>query len=150
MSLPRHPAVAYLFLVRPMKPLMCIVGFVAAASSAFAQPAASPPASGYRKAKALALYAPPPRYPVDAQGRHPQGYGVVLMHVDRKTGRVISARMRQSTGNKLLDDAAIAAFSHWRFRPGSAAYIHSPITFVDRTQPKSNQPLQPTAGRSDE
>jgi len=130
-----------------MKALICVVVFLAAASSALPQPTGSPPSSQERKVKALAIVAPPPRYPVDAQGRHPQGYGVVLMHVDGKTGWVISAKMQQSTGNKLLDDAAIAAFSHWRFRPGSAAYIHSPITFVDRRQPKSNQPLQPTAGR---
>jgi len=130
-----------------MKPLTWIVGLLAAASSAFPQPAGSPASSEERKVKALAIVAPPPRYPVDAHGRHPQGHGVVLMHVDKKTGWVISAKMQQSTGNKLLDDAAIAAFSHWRFRPGSAAYIHSPITFVDRTQPRSNQPLQPTAGR---
>jgi TonB family protein len=130
-----------------VKPLVWIITFVGAASFAFAQTSGSPSSSTERKIKALAIHAPPPRYPIDAQGRHPQGYGVVLMRVDRKTGWVISAKMQQSTGNKLLDDAAIAAFSHWRFKPGGAAYIHSPITFVDRTQPRSNQPLQSTAGR---
>jgi TonB family protein len=132
-----------------MKPLIWIVTFLAATSLAFSQPTGSPSSSTERKVKALAIVAPPPRYPVDAQGRHPTGHGVVLMHVDRKTGWVLSAKMQQSTGNKLLDDTAIAAFSQWRFRPGSAAYIHSPITFVDHTQPRSNKALQPTAGRSD-
>jgi TonB family protein len=127
-----------------MKLLMWFIAFLGATSFAF--PQTTPPSSlTEKKVKALANVAPPPQYPVDPQGRHPRGQGVVLMHVDTKTGWVISAKMQQSTGNKLLDDAAIAAFSHWRFRPGSAAYIHSPITFVDRTPPTSNQSLQPTA-----
>ena len=130
-----------------MKPLVCIVAFLGAASLVFPQTTNAPSSSAERKVKASAIHAPRPQYPVDAQGRHPTGHGVVLMHVDRKTGWVISAKMQQSTGSKLLDDAAIAAFSHWRFKPGSAAYIHSPITFVDRTQPRSNQALQPTTGR---
>jgi TonB family protein len=130
-----------------MKPLIWIVAFLTPGYLAFPQTPGSPSSSAEKKVKALAIVAPPPRYPVDTHGRHPIGHGVVLMHVDRKTGWVISAKMQQSTGNKLLDDAAIAAFSQWRFRPGSAAYIHSPITFVGHTQPRSNQPLQPTAGR---
>jgi len=33
------------------------------------------------------------------------------MEVDKKTGLVKSARIEKSTGNKLLDDAALQAFS---------------------------------------
>src|SRR5437660_10688908 len=55
-----------------------------------------------------------------------------LVDVDPKTGWVTSARMEKSTGSKLLDDAAIAAFSRWRFRPGTVRQVHSPITFTHR------------------
>ncbi|PYJ55469.1 MAG: hypothetical protein DME82_07100 [Verrucomicrobia bacterium] len=71
-------------------------------------------------------------YPKDATGRRPTGTGVVLVDVDPKTGWVTSARMEKSTGSKLLDDAAIAAFSRWRFRPGTVRQVHSPITFTHR------------------
>jgi TonB family protein len=116
-----------------MKPLGWIAAFVAGVSSAFCQSASS---SAEQKVKALAIVAPPPHYPVDSQGRHPIGRGVVLMHIDTRTGWVISAKMQQSTGNKLLDAAAIAAFSHWRFRPGTVAYVHSAITFTHSPQIK--------------
>ena len=99
-------------------------------SFAPAQSAPSSPApqqSG--KPKALALYAPRPNYPKDAQGRRPTGSGIVVMEVDNKTGLVKSARMEKSTGNKLLDDAALQAFSQWRFKPGCVSRIHCPITF---------------------
>ena len=131
----------YLDLVRPVKALVLIVAFVGAAPFCFAQTSDSSSSSGAARVKALAMHAPAPQYPVDAQGRRPTGQGVVLMHVDKKTGRVISAKMQQSTGNKFLDDAAIAAFSQWRFRPGTAAYIRSPITFVGNTQARPNNAL---------
>jgi TonB family protein len=90
---------------------------------------AQPTPQQNRQAKALAIYAPRPNYPKDAQGRRPTGNGIVVMEVDKKTGLVKSARMEKSTGNKLLDDAAIQAFSQWRFKPGSVSRIHCPITF---------------------
>jgi TonB family protein len=85
------------------------------------------------KAKAAAIYAPPPTYPKDAEGKHPEGRGVVLMEIDQKTGWVKSARMEKSTGNRLLDDAALQAFSRWRFKPGTAQRVHSRVTFTMAT-----------------
>jgi TonB family protein len=85
------------------------------------------------KAKALAIYAPAPNYPKDAEGRHPEGKGIVVMEIDQQTGWVKSAKMEKSTGNKLLDDAALQAFSHWRFKPGTVRQVHSPITFTMAT-----------------
>jgi len=113
-----------------LKLLLLLVLVLLEISFASAQPAPSSPApqqSG--KPKALALYAPPPKYPKDAQGYYPAGGGIVVMEVDKQSGLVKSARMEKSTGNKLLDDAALQAFSQWRFRPGSASRIHCPITF---------------------
>src|SRR6476660_9034493 len=45
--------------------------------------------------------------------------GIVLITIDPKTGIVTAARMLQSTGSKLLDRAALKAYSKWRFKPGS-------------------------------
>jgi TonB family protein len=113
-----------------MKPLLFIIAFLMAISLVSAQTIASSPAVMAKpKGKALAIVAPPPRYPVDVQGRRPKGRGIVVMEVDTKTGWVISAKMQTSTGNKLLDDAAIQAFSRWRFKLGTARYVHSPIAF---------------------
>ena len=77
------------------------------------------------------VFAPRPRYPTDAQGHHPVGSGVVLMQVDTKTGRVISATMEKSTGHKILDDAILEAFRKWHFRPGATPEeVRAPITFT--------------------
>jgi len=83
--------------------------------------------------KALVLYAPQPKYPKDSAGRHPTGSGIVVMEIDQKTGWVKAAKMEKSTGSKLLDDAALEAYSHWRFRPGTNRHVHCPITFTMST-----------------
>ena len=114
-----------------MKHVARFTVFALSVCTAVAQSKTPAPTTGY-KGKALALYAPRPDYPKDATGRRPTGTGVVLVDVDPKTGWVRSARMEKSTGSKLLDDAAIAAFSRWRFRPGTVRQVHSPITFTHR------------------
>ena len=113
-----------------MKPLLFFFVVVASICVAVAQaPNSSVSVPAKSNAKALAIVRPQPRYPKDATGRRPTGRGIVVMEIDQKTGWVLSAKMEKSTGSKLLDDAAIEAFSHWRFKPGSKKYIHSPISF---------------------
>jgi TonB family protein len=62
---------------------------------------------------------------------------MVVMTVDHETGWVTSARMEKSTGSKLLDEAAVEAFSKWRFKPGTVRHVHSPITFTAGKPPKT-------------
>jgi hypothetical protein len=49
--------------------------------------------------------------------------------------------MLQSTGNKLLDGAALEAYSQWRFQPGTVSQVKIPIEFANRPKP-------PTAKRT--
>jgi TonB family protein len=53
----------------------------------------------------------------------------VLVTIDPKTGNVAGVRMLQSTGNSLLDGAALDAYSKWRFKPGSVPQVKMPIEF---------------------
>jgi TonB family protein len=110
--------------------LLFVLGiFLSGISFALAQAIPSSPAPQL-KWKAFALYAPPPKYPTDALRSHAEGSGIVVMEINEKTGWVKSAKMEKSTGNKALDDAALQAFSHWRFKPGTIRRLRTPITFT--------------------
>jgi len=86
---------------------------------------------GIPGAKAIAIYAPKPDYPAEARARHLTGSGIVMLDVDVATGKVVSARMLQSMGHKVIDDAALDAFRRWRFKPGRAApHIKIPIRYT--------------------
>jgi TonB family protein len=102
-------------------------------SFALAQPASSSPtpqrSDKSKDIQDLVLYAPHPTYPKDAQNYYPQGHGIVMMELDSKSGLVKSAKMEKSTGNKVLDDAALQTFSQWRFKPGTLSRVHIPVTF---------------------
>jgi TonB family protein len=87
-------------------------------------------AAGTQKAKAVAIYAPPPDFPIEARERRLTGSGVALLYVDPRTGEVTSVRMEKSMGHAMLDQAALAAFSRWRFKPGCNREIHIPIRYT--------------------
>jgi len=53
-----------------------------------------------------------------------------MLEVDLATGKVTSARMDPSTGNKYLDAAALDAFRQWRFKRGMVRRARIPITFT--------------------
>jgi TonB family protein len=79
--------------------------------------------------KSLAVFAPFPKYPAEAKAQGLEGSGIVLMHVDRKTGRVTSVKIEKSTGHAILDKAAVEGFRRWRFKPGTVSTVHMPIAF---------------------
>jgi TonB family protein len=79
-----------------------------------------------------AVYTARPLYPAEARSKRWIGTGVVLVDVDQKTGQVTSARMLQSTGHQVLDEAALNAFRQWRFKAGTAREVNIPITFTMR------------------
>ena len=88
-----------------------------------------------------AIYTPKPVYRPEWAKQGLTGKGVVLVTIDKETGRVTGARMLQSTGNKLLDGAALEAYSQWRFQPGTVSQVKIPIEFANRPKP-------PTAKRT--
>jgi TonB family protein len=81
-------------------------------------------------AKIVALSAPRPEYPYEARRQQITGSGIVAMTVDPVTGMVTEVSMWQSTGSPYLDNAAITGFRRWRFKPGTAFRIKSPITYT--------------------
>jgi TonB family protein len=80
--------------------------------------------------KALTLYAPRPSYPYEARRSRVTGSGVAELNVNLQSGDVINARMLQSTGSRILDNATIETLRRWRFKPGVAERISVPITFT--------------------
>jgi protein TonB len=87
-------------------------------------------ASTWPSAKVLALSAPRPEYPYEARRQRITGEGVVAMTVDPATGHVSSVSMSKSTGSPFLDNAALAGFRRWRFKPGTVSSVRCPITFT--------------------
>lgn len=83
-----------------------------------------------KQARALAVYAPRPAYPLDARRNRYTGSGVALLKIDKRTGYVTSATMLKSIGHKTLDDAVLKAFRHWRFRPGTVSHVKIPISYT--------------------
>ncbi|HEY6069722.1 MAG TPA: TonB family protein, partial [Chthoniobacterales bacterium] len=75
---------------------------------------------GFGSAKALTLFAPKPNYPYEARRGGITGTGVAQLKVNTGAGSVIDARMSQSTGSAILDNATLGTLRRWRFRPGVA------------------------------
>ena len=81
---------------------------------------------------ALAIYAPRPQYPYEARARRIAGAGEAVLAVDLNMGVVTKAEMARSTGSPILDNAALAAFRQWQFKPGTVWKVRIPITFTMR------------------
>ena len=81
-------------------------------------------------AKVLAVSAPRPEYPYDARRQKITGSGIAVLVVDPGNGVVTDVTMSESTGSPVLDNAAVAGFRRWRFKPGTADRVKVPITFT--------------------
>jgi protein TonB len=81
-------------------------------------------------AKVFAVNAPRPEYPYEARRQKITGDGIVVMTVDPGSGSVTDVSMAKSTGSVFLDNAAIAGFRRWRFKPGSVATVTCAVTFT--------------------
>jgi periplasmic protein TonB len=73
-----------------------------------------------------------PKYPREARDRGLTGRGVAEVKVDPRTGYVTSAWMLKSTGHRILDNAAVEAFRHWRFRPRTVTAVEVPVQFTTK------------------
>jgi TonB family protein len=102
---------------------------VAISPTPMATPSPPPILSG-PEAQRVAVSAPTPYYPYESRARHITGSGVAKLGVDPKTGSVTDTAMIQSTGNNMLDQAALSAFRRWKFKPGSTREVRMPITFT--------------------
>lgn len=91
--------------------------------------APSGPSGPVPTGKAAMIYKPPVTYPYEARKSKTTGSGVIVVSVDA-SGSATSARMGQSTGSPVLDNAATTAFRRARFRPGTAPTVKIPITFT--------------------
>ena len=94
-----------------------------------------------------AIYTPKPVYRAEWAKQGLTGKGVVLVNIDKQTGKVTGARMLTSTGNQQLDGSALEAYSQWRFDPRTVAVsqLKIPIEFANRPKPPtpSRTPLKP-------
>ena len=118
--LPRHAAVAYFRLVKPMRRYRVFASVVA---YTFAVTSLSAPVNGTLPPDAaLAIYAPPPKYPVEALPRRISGSGIFLLRVHIPTGRVKQVIIGHTTGSPMLDTAAVQTLLQWRFKPGAVPY----------------------------
>jgi TonB family protein len=118
----------YNCIMRPL--LLVLIATVASLSSIQAQSVS--PARAVAPPKAT--YTPKPEYRDEWARRGLTGKGVVLVTIDKQTGKVTQAQMLKSTGNQLLDGSALEAYSRWRFEPGTVtvSQLKIPVEFASR------------------
>ena len=90
-----------------------------------------------------AIYTPQPAYQAEWAKRGLKGKGVVLVTIDKETGKVTGAQMLQSTGSKELDGSALEAYSRWRFAPGTVSQVKMPVEFRNRPPPQASRQTPP-------
>jgi TonB family protein len=69
-----------------------------------------------------------PDYPYLARVHHRGGKGWFRLEL-RSDGSVATVRVMQTTGGADLDEAAIEAFSRWRFKPGKWKWVDEYVEF---------------------
>jgi TonB family protein len=74
------------------------------------------------------IYAPAPRYPAEAKRGAAPGSGSFRVLFDAN-GHAVAVQTLHSTGNPVLDQAAVSALHDWRSEPGREWSLVVPITF---------------------
>ena len=69
-------------------------------------------------------------YPYAARARRMTGHGVFDIWFDLKTGLATQVKILRSTGNPLLNEAAIKGLSRWRAKPGKLSHMQVPVSFA--------------------
>ena len=107
--------------------IIVAVTLVATALSAFGADADAtvPP-----QMRDVMLHMPRPIYPFEARARRITGSGVCELVINPATGVVTRVVVVHSSRSKLLDKAAVKAYSQWRARPGKISRIRVPFTFT--------------------
>ena len=85
------------------------------------------------EAAALATFAPRPEDPLGARRQWISGSGLFVMEVPYQTGKVQRVLIQRSTGSRLLDGAAVAALSKWRFKPEALRALQRKYDRADKS-----------------
>jgi TonB family protein len=116
--------------MNPHRSLQNVLCFVIALFASVAPCFAATPAPATRDRVAMdrVIEAPKPQDPYEGQRRRPHGTGAFLLRTIIQSGRVTQVIVGQSTGDTLLDGAAVKALRQWRFKPGVLVHrdIHKP------------------------
>ena len=91
---------------------------------------AAPGSLPVSSARVFAVSAPRPEYPYEARRQKITGDGLVVMTVDPVTGSVTSVSISKTTGSPFLDNAPLAGFKRWRFKPETISSVTCPVTFT--------------------
>ena len=139
--MPRHRAVAYLFLVRPMTHRALFLAALAVVALLPSAGWAYEPTAMTTDGRVLQTSAKKPgpwhadvlkhewgEYPYQARRRRLEGTGWFRLQL-RPDGSVADVKVMQSTGTSILDQSAVAAFFHWRFKPGKWKWVDEPMWF---------------------
>jgi len=84
------------------------------------------------------ISSPAPEYPVEARRTGQEGRVVLLVQLDA-SGGVVRVDLKESSGSRLLDEAAMEAVRRWRFSPAgegvtnAASQLFVPIRFSLRS-----------------
>lgn len=91
-----------------------------------ALPSSPPTAQVIQKATPLYQINPPPPYPRQARRRGFEGFVLLSVLVDEK-GAAAEVAVFRSSGHAILDEAALKAVRHWRFKAGSVNGRQTPM-----------------------
>src|SRR4026207_153777 len=109
---------------------MIIAAFVVLLASVSPAMPVEPDVTGPLEARALMLSMSHPQYPEEALTKRITGLGRCELLFAVNTGKVTHVSVLESSGSKILDDAAAKTYRRWRARPGKISRMRVPFTFT--------------------